>query len=108
MNERSNRIEVRNPLLAEPNLMKEWLELRSSHPEAAAALQRMLMRLSKSWRIKAQQTWERHKAPMARYQRRNADIALDLAVTLKAAGVYARHLASAANHSPVPSENSHG
>lgn len=104
MTARSNRPDVRNPLIAQPELVSEWNELRAKHPDAAAALQRMLRRLSKTWRAQASETWERHKAPMARYQRRNADAALDLAVLAKAAGVYSRHLAAVPDHADAAKE----
>lgn len=93
MSNRSARADVRNPLLADPVTVAEFMELRANHPEAAEMLQRFLRRQSKRWRALAQETWDKHKAPVGRYQRRNADDALDLAVRAKAAGVYARHLA---------------
>lgn len=95
MPDRSSRPEVRNPLLADAEVVGAWLDLRAKHPEAAKALQRMLRSMSKHWRAQAQQTWERHKAPIGRYERRSADDALDFAVRAKASGVYARHLAVA-------------
>jgi len=96
--DRSARPDVRNPLLADKDVIAEWLALRAYHPEAAAALQRMLRKLAKRWRGQAIETWENNKAPMGRYQRRNADVALDLAVVMKASSVYARHLAVAGDH----------
>lgn len=95
---RSNLPEVRNPIIGDPDVTAGWLELRAKHPEAAAALQLWLRKLSKRWRTQANETWENSKAPMGRYQRKNADTALDLAVLMKAAGVYARHLAVAGDH----------
>lgn len=72
MSARSNRRDVRNPMLADPAVVAEWQRLQRDHPEAAAALVRMLRTLSERWREKAKECWNNHKAPMAAYHKANA------------------------------------
>lgn len=80
MTTRSNRADVRNPMLADPAVLAEWQELQRQHPEAAAALVRMLRALSKNWRAKAQHAWTTHKAPLAAYHKANSVNARHLAI----------------------------
>lgn len=80
MTERSNSAAVRNPMVGDPEVMAEWELLVRDHPESAAALQRMLRRLSKKWRAQGDHSWAKHKAPVAAYHKANAVNARHLAV----------------------------
>jgi hypothetical protein len=75
---RSNKPEVRNPVLKLPAIA----QFKALPPEARAALIAMLRDLSTDARGKAEKSWRTNKAPMAAYW--------------KAVAVYARHLALAA------------
>jgi len=70
---RSIRADVRNPLLQLPAAQ----ELAALPPEAQAALKRLLLEIRNDCRVRADECWRKHKAPMAAYW--------------KAAGVYANH-----------------
>ena len=70
---RSARPNVRNPLLSLP-AAKAMAELP---PEAKAALKALLIDVRNDCRIRAEECWRKHKAPMAAYW--------------KAQGVYANH-----------------
>ena len=48
-----------------------------------SALARMLRRLSKVWREKAEQSWRKHKPPVAAYWKSNAVNARHLALALR-------------------------
>lgn len=72
---RSSRREVRNPLLALP----EVRALSEQPDEVRHALSGALRAIQRDCRVRADQAWAKHKAPMALYW--------------KAAGVYAGHLA---------------
>lgn len=74
MTGRSNRAEVRNPVLALP----AFDQLAAMHPAARRALGAVLGDLSAESRLRAEQCWRKHKAPMAVYW--------------KAVSVYARHI----------------
>lgn len=74
---RSNRAEVRNPVLALPAAAR----LRALPAPAREALAAVLRDLSRDARERAEKSWRTHKAPMAAYW--------------KAVAVYARHLAVA-------------
>jgi hypothetical protein len=64
MNDRSNRPDVRNPMLALPGVR----EAAASVPlEARAAMYRILMALRADSQLKASECWRKHKAPMALY-----------------------------------------
>lgn len=76
---RSSRPEVRNPLLAIPEVQAEFASLS---PEARKALENMLRAMSKVFHKKGDEAWARRKPPLASYYRAN--------------GVNARHLALAA------------
>lgn len=80
---RSNRREVRNPVLALP-AMKAIAELPPDQREAMAQL---LDDLAKDARARAQKSWTQNKGPMAAYW--------------KAVGAYAAH-ARAALREPDP------
>lgn len=72
---RSNRPDVRNPLLALPSA-----EAIRALPDAArAALRAVLMDIRRDAQARAEQCWKKHKAPMAAYW--------------KAVAVYAGHTA---------------
>ena len=77
MTSRSNRAEVRNPILTLPAVKA----LQSLDPEVRALLTALLCDLQRDARIRAQQSWDKHKPPVAAYW--------------AAAGVYAGHLAKA-------------
>ena len=72
---RSQRREVRNPILALPAARR----VQALSPEQRAVLAEILEALGEDARQRAQDCWTRHKAPMAAYW--------------KACSVYARHLA---------------
>ena len=75
--ERSNRPDVRNPVLALP----AFARLRELDEPSRAALRAILTDLRVDARARAEECWRRHKAPMAAYW--------------KAVSVYAGHLARA-------------
>lgn len=75
VNERSNRREVRNPVLALPAHKK----LMALQPAQKDALRDTLLDLRADAREKANECWQRHKAPMAAYW--------------KAVSVYSGHIA---------------
>lgn len=75
--DRSNRIEVRNPVLALPAAAK----LQALPQASREALRAALLDLRNDARDRAAECWHRHKAPMACYW--------------KAVSVYANHLARA-------------
>jgi hypothetical protein len=75
MGERSNRREVRNPLLALPAVQS----LTEQPAEVRALLVSTLKAIQTDARVRAELAWRTHKAPMAVYW--------------KAVGVYAGHLA---------------
>jgi hypothetical protein len=79
MTARSNRREVRNPVLALPSAKA----LRNLPPEAKAALRAALGEIAGEAARKAQHSWATNKAPMAAYW--------------KAVGVYAKHIRAVAN-----------
>jgi hypothetical protein len=74
---RSNRRDVRNPVLALP----ASVELQALPAESRAALRRVLREIATDARVKAEKCWKTHKAPMAAYW--------------KAVAVYAGHTARA-------------
>lgn len=69
--------QVRNPVLDLPGIA----ELKALAPVQRGAVVRVLESLSKDARLRADNSWKRHKAPMACYW--------------KAVAVYARHIARA-------------
>lgn len=70
---RSTKPETRNPLLLLPASEK----LRQLPPDARAALGELLAEISQDARTRAEQSWRKHKGPMAAYW--------------KAVAVYSRH-----------------
>jgi hypothetical protein len=77
MTQRSNLPEIRNPVLALP-AVKRLMQLS---PSARSEIAEVLRELSLDARARAEESWRRHKAPMALYW--------------KAVSVYAGHLARA-------------
>lgn len=75
MSTRSNRAEVRNPVLSLPAAAR----LRALDDPAKSALRDVLLDLQADARRRGEECWRRHKAPMAVYW--------------KAVSVYAGHLA---------------
>jgi TRAP-type C4-dicarboxylate transport system substrate-binding protein len=75
MTARSNQVDVRNPLVALPSAAA----MQNLPPEAKAALRQLLKELGADCRERANESWRKHKAPMAAYWKANA--------------VYARHIA---------------
>lgn len=73
--ERSNRREVRNPLLVLPG----FRALQRLDPDTRAALSHAFREMQADARLRADKAWRTHKAPMALYW--------------KAVGVYAGHTA---------------
>lgn len=74
MSARSNRREVRNPVLALPSVKK----LEALPPEARQAVADLLADLVGDARQRAQSSWLKNKGPMAAYW--------------KAVGAYAEHI----------------
>jgi hypothetical protein len=72
---RSNRPDVRNPLLKLPSAA----DIQALPEEAREALRKLALDASRAWREQADECWRRHKPPMAAYW--------------KAMAVNARHLA---------------
>ena len=72
---RSSRVDVRNPVLALPAAAR----LRSLPVEARTALAEVLREIAADARARADESWRKHKAPMAAYW--------------KAVAVYAGHIA---------------
>lgn len=68
MTARSSRADVRNPMVALP----EVRELAELPLEARLALRRALMAFSSSCRVRGNEAWAKHKAPMAAYWKANA------------------------------------
>jgi len=81
---RADRPEIRNPVLALPAAAK----LAELEPEARALVRQLMRELSADARQRAEQSWRRHKAPMAAYW--------------KAVAVYARHIGAALNQVQRP------
>lgn len=79
MRPRSSRPEVRNPILALPASDR----LRTIDPETRSIIHGILLELQADARGRAEESWRRHKAPMAAYW--------------KAVSVYAGHIARALN-----------
>lgn len=79
MTARSNRLDVRNPLLRLPSAQA----IRALPAESRAALRRLLLDMADDARARAEQCWRKHKAPMAAYW--------------KAVAVYAKHAARLCN-----------
>lgn len=77
MNDRSNRAEVRNPLVAMPS----YRALAALGPKERAVLHALLIDLRTDARLRAAESWRRRKPPMAAYW--------------AAVGVYAGHAARA-------------
>jgi hypothetical protein len=75
MKMRSNRVDVRNPLLRLPAAER----IAELPPEARAALRALLGEIRADARDRANECWRKHKAPMACYW--------------KAVSVYAGHAA---------------
>ena len=84
MNDRSNRREVRNPVLALPSVKR----LDDLSPETRAVIADILGDLVTDARRRAQQSWIKNKGPMAAYW--------------KAVGAYAHHLRRAVRGSVAP------
>jgi hypothetical protein len=77
MTDRSNRREVRNPVLALPSAKA----LQALPPPSREALRAILLDLAADARARADKCWRTHKAPMALYW--------------KCVAVYAGHIARA-------------
>lgn len=75
---RSNRADVRNPILALPDAVAALETLDGAQ---RAALRVVLLAIRADAHERAEKCWRKHKAPMAAYW--------------KAAGVYAGHIARA-------------
>lgn len=80
MSARSNRAEVRKPIVGDAEAVAILSELS---PEGREILARLLTRLSKMWRAKADHSWKKHKAPMAAYHKGNAVNARHCALALR-------------------------
>jgi len=82
MTDRSNRADVRNPVMSLPSAKR----LAELPPESRAAVEAVLRDMSRDARERADKAWRKHKAPMAAYW--------------KAVAVYSRHLALAMRGRP--------
>lgn len=82
---RSNRKEVRNPLLTLPAAE----QMRALPPMARKALEALLRDMGRDARTRAHECWRKNKAPMAAYW--------------KAVAVYCRH-AALTLHAPLPND----
>lgn len=82
MGDRSARRETRNPILALPG-WKRFDEFLSHHPMVRRAFVALLRDIAADARVRAEQCWKSHKAPMAAYW--------------KAVSVYSGHVARALN-----------
>jgi hypothetical protein len=78
---RSNRAEVRNPLVSLPAAR----DLCNLDPAAREALRKTMRDLSQQCREKANECWRKHKAPMAAYWKAQAVYARHMAVLLRGA-----------------------
>lgn len=76
---RSQRADVRNPLVK----LDACADIAALTPEARAALVKLLRGISADARVRANECWRKHKAPMAAYW--------------KAVAVYSRHAALVAS-----------
>lgn len=66
--ERSSRAEVRNPMIALPEVQA----LAALPLDARMATRAALMAISKECRHRGNEAWAKHKAPMAAYWKANA------------------------------------
>lgn len=82
MTARSNRAEVRNPVLTLPAVQA----LRRLDPEARDALRRLLLEIRDDARIRADKSWYHRKPPVAAYW--------------AACAVYAGHIARSIGPAP--------
>lgn len=80
MSERSLRPDVRNPVLALPE-MQELIALLRTHPAILLAVVRLLMAIQRQAAATSEKSWRKHKAPMAYYW--------------KVVGVYVGHISRA-------------
>lgn len=80
MTARSNRADVRNPVLGCPKAMAAFADCP---PEAREALAKALRALSDDWRATANELWRKHKPPMASYWKINAVNARHLALAIR-------------------------
>lgn len=62
---RSNRLDVRNPLLKLPSAA----DIAALPPEARLALRNLALDAAKAWRALGDECWRRSKPPMAAYWR---------------------------------------
>lgn len=83
MIDRSNRREVRNPILGLPAAKAAIADLPHDQAEA---LRSVLLAIQTDARARAEESWRKHKGPMAAYW--------------KAASVYAGHIAKALRAAP--------
>lgn len=88
--QRSNRAEVRNPVLAMPSMVR----IRALEPAARDALCMILAEMQTEARAKAELCWRTHKAPMAAYW--------------KAVSVYAGHMRKAIRRHNIDAGVDHG
>jgi hypothetical protein len=77
MTDRSNRAEVRNPVLALPAAAR----LAEASPEVRSLLADILHDVANDARARAEHSWRKNKGPMAAYW--------------KAVGAYAKHIRNA-------------
>ena len=80
MSARSNSAAVRNPIAADAEVCAILAELS---PEGREILARVLTRLSRTWRAKAEQSWRKHKPPVAAYWKSNSVNARHLSLAVR-------------------------
>lgn len=79
---RSSKPEVRNPVLALPEA-QELARLLAAHPEIQRAAITLLRAISNKSRANAENSWRRHKPPMASYWKQTAVWFRHIAVAMK-------------------------
>ena len=80
MTARSNSAAVRNPIAADPEVCAILSEMS---PEGREILARVLTRLSKTWRAKADHSWRKGKPPVAAYWKSNSVNARHLSLAVR-------------------------
>lgn len=94
---RSSRADVRNPLLAIPEVKAQWDALPL---EAKAALVSMLNAMSKTFRARGEAAWRKHKPPVAAYWKASAVNCRHLALAGRAGLCRGRALLATAHGDP--------
>lgn len=78
MTARSNRADVRNPML----MLPEVQAIAELPADSQAALRKALQAISEACRARGNEAWRKHKPPMAAYWKANAVNARHLALAI--------------------------